>query len=585
MVRQFFHCLLFTIVLALLGRAAEVTATLDATHVNPGDAVNLTYEIKGGQSQRPNIPNIENLTVQFQGQNQMVSIINGRTESSQTFSYIIGSHVPGVYTVPAITVVVDGQNFTTKPLTLHVVGNGTAVKPPEPKAEDPERFGTLTLELAAQQRQYAYISEIAPVIIRAWLPMDAQVQLRSVIQPESKGFTLHNVTQQPQQSVETRDNKQYRVLTWFGGISATKAGKHPVSLAMKATVAVPDDNQPALRQRNRPTMRIGGNYIEKEVTLSTKDQQIEVRALPTEGKPENFSGAVGEFQFDGIEIPQQWKTGEPQKVALRIKGRGNFAIMQAPPLTPTELWNTYPGDDQFNPDDQASFSGNKIFQYNAIPRKSGNYPVTFTLHFFDPDKGAYQSIQSPTQSIIVTGEDMVDEPQSKGQKNDQAPGIDPASIPTPSREKNTATRALQPWHTSGAFIALLSIAGLLTLAGPVGAVVQSRMSDPQRKQSMAIAREIAASTKLTAQAWQAQDPAVYYSAARRTLQWHLSVAWKLKPEAITLADVQSRCATDSPLVVFFREADRCSYGAPVASDDWNALDARFQQALLSLPRP
>jgi hypothetical protein len=354
---------------------------------------------------------------------------------------------------------------------------------------------------------------------------------------------------------------------------------------MKATVAVPDDNQPALRQRNRPTMRIGGNYIEKEVTLSTKDQQIEVRALPTEGKPENFSGAVGEFQFDGIEIPQQWKTGEPQKVALRIKGSGNFAIMQAPPLTPTELWNTYPGDDQFNPGDQASFSGNKIFQYNAIPRKAGNYPVTFTLHFFDPDKGTYQSIQSPTQTITITGEDMVDGPQSKGQKNDQVPEIDPASIPTPSREKNTATRALQPWHTSGAFIALLSIAGLLTLAGPVGAVVQSRINDPQRKQSMAIAREIAASTKLTAQAWQAQDPAVYYSAARRTLQWHLSVAWKLKPEAITLADVQSRCATDSPLVVFFREADRCSYGAPVASDDWNALDARFQQALLSLPRP
>jgi hypothetical protein len=585
MVRHFIHWLLFSIVLAMFVRAAEVTATLDATHVNPGDAVNLTFEIKGGQTQRPNIPKIENLTVQFQGQNQMVSIINGRTESVQSFQYVIGSHIPGVYTIPAITLAINGQNFTTKPLTFHVVGNGTTPQVPEPKAEDPERFGTLTLELAAQQRQYAYISEIAPVIIRAWLPMDAQVQLRSVIQPESKGFTLHNVTQQPQQSVEMRDNKQYRVLTWFGGISATKAGKHPVSLAMKATVAVPDDSQPALRQRNRPTMRIGGNYIEKEVTLSTKDQEIEVRPLPTEGKPENFSGAVGEFEFDGIEIPEQWKTGEPQKVALRIKGSGNFAIMQAPPLTPDELWNTYPGDDQFNPGDQASFSGNKIFQYNAIPRKAGSYPVTFTLHFFDPDKGAYQSIQSPTKTITVTGEDMVEESQDKAQKNDQTPDIDPASIPAPSRENDSAARSLSQWHKSGAFIVLLSFAGLLTLAGPIGAVMQSRVNDPQRKQSMAIAREIAASTKLTAQAWQAQDTAAYYSAARRTLQWHLSVAWKLKPEAITLADVQSRCATDSPLVAFFREADRCSYGAPPATDDWNALDARFQQALLSLPRP
>jgi hypothetical protein len=585
MVRHFIHWLLFSIVLAMFVRAVEVTATLDATQVNPGDAANLTFEIKGGQTQRPNVPNIENLTVQFQGQNQMVSIINGRTESVQSFQYIIGSHIPGVYAIPAITLAINGQNFTTKPLTLHVIGNGATLQVPDPKAKDPERFGSLTLELSTQQRQYAYISEIAPVIIRAWLPMDAQVQLRSVIQPESKGFTLHNVTQQPQQSVEMRDNKQYRVLTWFGGISATKAGKHSVSLAMKATVAVPDDSQPALRQRNRPSMRIGGNFIEKEVTLSTKDQEIEVLALPTEGMPENFSGAVGEFQFDGIEIPQQWKTGEPQKVALRIKGRGNFAIMQAPPLTPEELWNTYPGQDQFNPDDQASFSGNKIFQYNAIPRKAGNHPVTFTLHFFDPDKGAYQSIQSPTQTITVTGEGMVEEPQGEARENEKKPDIDPASIPAPSRDNNSATRSLSPWHTSAAFISLLSIAGLLTLAGPIGAVIQSRVNDPQRRKSMAIAREIAASTKTTSLALELRDATSYFSAARRTLQLHLSAAWQLKPEAITLADVQVRCATDSPLVAFFREADRYSYGAPPTADDWNALDARFQQALLSLPRP
>lgn len=585
MVRHLIHSLLFILTLTTFSRAAEVVATLDATHVNPGDAVNLTIQIKGGQSQRPNIPDVENLTVQFQEQNQMVSIINGRTESTQSFQYIIGSHIPGIYTIPSITIAINGQNFNTKPLTLNVVGNGTTVKPPEPKPEDPERFGTLTLELAAQQRQYAYISEIAPVIIRAWLPMDAQVQLRSVIQPESKGFTLHNVTQQPQQSVEMRDNKQYRVLTWFGGISATKAGKHPVSLAMKATVAVPDDAQPALRQRNRPSMRIGGNYIEKEVTLSTKNQEIEVRALPTEGKPDNFSGAVGEFQFDGIEIPTQWKTGEPQKVALRIKGSGNFAIMKAPPLTPSELWNTYPGQDQFQPGDQASFAGNKIFQYNAIPRKAGNYPVTFTLHFFDPDKGAYQSIQSPPKTITITGEDLVDEPKADSSEKEKAPPIDPASIPAPSRENNSLSRSLTPWHTSRSFLILTSLAALITIAAPLYALAQSRLSDPQRLHSIAIEREIATATKEAAQAFQSQDAVAYFTAARRALQWRLSAKWQLKPEAITLADVQSRCAEDSPLVRFFREADRCSYGTLPEKQSWEGIDAQFQQALVSLSKP
>jgi hypothetical protein len=401
----------------------------------------------------------------------------------------------------------------------------------------------------------------------------------------SKGFTLHNVSQQAQQSQEMRDGKPYIALTWFGGISATKAGKQDVSLAIEAVFQVADDSQPSLRMRNRPSMRIGGNFIAKEVTLTSANQPIEVRALPSEGKPENFSGAVGDFQFDGIEIPQQWKTGEPQKVALRIKGRGNFAIMQAPPLTPVDLWNTYPGQDRFSAGDEASFSGNKIFQYNAIPRKAGNFPVTFTLHYFDPNKGSYQSIQSPTQTISVTGKDLIDEPKRSEKNDQQAPAVDPATIPAPSRENDSFYLAAHPWENSNTFLFSLVGAGLLTFAGPMLALLKTRLHDPQRRQSLATKQEIANATKLATIAYQSRDTAVYFAATRRVLQWHLASAWKLKPEAITLADVQSRCASDSPVVAFFGEADRYSYGAAPAAEDWSTFDARYQQALLSIAQP
>ena len=84
--------------------------------------------------------------------------------------------------------------------------------------------------------------------IRAWLPENSRAQLRSGIKPESKAFTLHNVNDRPQQSTEIRDGKRYTVVTWYGGMSATKAGKHPASLSLDAVVAVRDNTAPRRRR-------------------------------------------------------------------------------------------------------------------------------------------------------------------------------------------------------------------------------------------------------------------------------------------------------------------------------------------------
>ena len=100
-----------------------------------------------------------------------------------------------------------------------------------------------------------YVGEIAPVRIRAWLPADARVQLRSGIQPEGKAFTLHNVSDQPQQTSEIKDGKRYHVVTWYGGISATKAGNYPASLSVDATVAVRDTSAPQAPPTDGRTFR------------------------------------------------------------------------------------------------------------------------------------------------------------------------------------------------------------------------------------------------------------------------------------------------------------------------------------------
>ena len=595
--------LLAGLLMLACAQAAEVRALLDTKVTATGDAVELTIRASGGKEiGEPVIPDIKGLTIRPQGKSQQMSIVNGRVDSSVAFNYIIGSHVAGEYQIPPIEVTVDGRSFHTAPLELTVRDNGRGAALPSPEelaqeANDPDRFGSLTLELMNQDRKHIYLGEIAPVRIRAWLPAEAQAQLRTGIQPEGQAFTLHNVSDNPQQTIEIKEGKQFRVITWFGGISGTKSGTYPASLSVKATVSVPDRSKPTLRPRRRspfddPFFRgMGGGldvaYISKEVTLSTRDQELELRPLPDQNRPADFSGAVGRFEFDGMEIPTQWRTGEPQRVALRIKGKGNFAVMNAPALTPEPLWKIYPGQDQFTPGDQASFSGSKIFQYNALPRQAGSHQAGFSLSYFDPELAQYQTIKSPARTITVEGSNLPPEQAKAAPSPTPAPTPPPASAdtPAPPHQSAGAPRSLAPLTERPLFRWWLAIAGTLFLAGPLVTTYQKLRTHPERLARAAAARATSQAIREAKRCAAASNITGFFEAARLALQHQLARKWRQTPQAITLADVQSHLPADSPVTAFFREADRISYGTATTPESLPAWQELLKAALQSLSSP
>ena len=396
------------------------------------------------------------------------------------------------------------------------------------------------------------------------------MELRSGVQPEGKAFTLHNVNDNPRQTREIKDGKRYTVVTWFGGISATKAGTYPASLSLNANVSVRDTSG---RKQPRPRRRTGGPFddpffdsifdqmnapmIQKDVTLKSEDQEIEVRALPTEGRPADFTGAVGNFTIAESQIPTEWKTGEPQQIRSNIQGSGNFALMNAPGLTPAENWKTYPGKNDFTPGDVASFSGSKRFQFSAVPRKGGPQELALTFSFFDPEAGTYTTLTSPPSKVVVSGEDVPAD----------APEAEPApAAPEKPREhligqhlSASPVHTLVPLVSRPAFVRLLGTSAAFCVLGGLIAWFRARRGNPAR-----LARE--AMEKSTRQALRsaaacAEDGNVpgFFDAARLALQQHLGAMWNQPAQAITLAEVVARVPEDSPVVRFFREADRQTY--------------------------
>ncbi|RPJ34782.1 MAG: protein BatD [Verrucomicrobiaceae bacterium] len=579
---------------------AEVVAELDRDSVPAGNGSVLTLRVSGARAAQPVIPEVENLIVNPRGQSHEMRMVNGRTTVSVTYNYVVGSNVPGDYEIPAIRVVVDGAELLTEPLKLKVLDAGAAQPPAgmPPQAPgagedesttdegDEKRFGFLTVELAANNRKHAYVGEIAPVRIRAWLPENSRAQLRSGIKPESKAFTLHNVNDRPQQSTEIRDGKRYTVVTWYGGMSATKAGKHPASLSLDAVVAVRDASAPR-RRRGGPFDDpffdhifddIHAPMIQKEVTLKSDDQEIEVRSLPTDGRPDGFSGAVGNFQFDRVEVPDEWVTGEPRQIGARIAGSGNFALMNAPEMVPEDVWKSYPGKGDFAPGDEASFSGSKTFRFNAMPRRGGEQEVSLEFSYFNPDKAEYQTLTSPRQKIQVTGADLAeDAPETAPVATEPEK---PTGLPIGQHLQWTNPGPLVPLVSRSGFVPLLGTAALMAALGGVLAWWRARRNDPRRIAAAEVERISCEALRSAKQCAATGDATGFFAAARLAIQQRLGMRWNQAARAITLAEIEARLPGDSPVAAFFREADHHAYhptpGGQVLPRWQKLLDEAFQ---------
>lgn len=581
-----------------LAGAADVTATLDRESVPAGEGAKFTIEIKDGDARPPQIPQVPDFVFQGPNRGRQMSYFNGVTSSTTTFTYVVGSLKPGDYTVPAITLVVDGQQVQTQPLKLKVTPSANqqpqGLPPNNAPANDavPEEGGAgfLTVELAAKDRKHAWVGEIAPVRIKAWLPEGVRASLRSNLQPEGSAFTLHNISPQPQQGLEMRDGKRFQTVTWYAGLSTTKAGTWPPDLTVNATVSVPDRSQ----RRRDPRDPFSdpffdnamGQFTQKDVDLKSHkgaEAAIEVRPLPKEGRPADFSGAVGKFKLDQAVIPDSWQTGEPQQLTAVVGGEGNFKLLRRPDLLPAENWKTYEGDADFAARDKASFAGIQTFKWNAVPRKGGTQEARISFSYFDPDTARYETVTSQPKRIAVAGADLKEEPAPAAaeDKPKKIPGSDNLA---PQHTADSGVRSLTPLAFRPAFRPALYSAGGAVLLGLVLGRLRSVKTDPQRK-ARAAAEKAAHAALHEAESFASRgDASGFFAAARRALQVRLAALWSRPASAITLADVVTRVSDDSPVVRIFREADRIEYGRAIPSGtesltNWRAL---LQDAMKSL---
>jgi hypothetical protein len=594
-----FTAILFT--LAILGLVTTshgtptVAASLDARRFSVDQAATLTITINDAGGTIGELPRVDGLDFQPRGRSSQHQIINGSLSSSVSTIFQIQASRPGTFTIPPIAVTVDGKQLLTEAITFEVTPPAAGVPSlptPPGGAAPPSTSGAQTVGEREQMaflrispvKEQSYPGEVLPVEIKAYFRRGLRATLNSQPRLNGDGFVLSQSKQEPVQTEEMVDNVPYSVLTWPGSLSGIKEGKFSVSVAIEATLLLPDSRRRGLPMGGDPFF---GNdpfadffnqqrMQEKKIQIVSKEMSLQVLALPVEGKPADFSGAIGKFELQVKAQPTDVGPGDPITLTMIVAGSGNFDRVEAPVLSQAGGWKSYPPSAKFTPGVSLG-QGSKVFEQAIIARngdKTTIPPLAFS--FFDPEAGKYQTLHSDPiplhmsktegsgkSEAVSAGNGASAEKITPQKSNGDQPGPSDAAegpwAPLHS-QMGSLHQGLIPLVNRTGFQLLILVLLLLLVAVIVFKIRARRMADnPVLCRQREMARLLDLRLQEIRKAQEQGNSRDFLAICRRAIQEQLGLLWQTGPGAITLADLRQRLAPDSELIALFATAESGAY--------------------------
>jgi hypothetical protein len=335
----------------------------------------------------------------FSGPNQSISNswINGKRSFSKTYTYFLTPTRKGALTIAQATIKIDGETYKTSPIKITVT---EAVEVPR-DPNSPEYLIDDNLHLVAEiSNSRPYLNEAITVVYKLYFRNPLRISDgRAVENPQFADFWSHNIDI-PRLKVEnaTYKGEPYSVVVWKKSVLyPQKTGKltlEPLSLSL--VIDLPSNRRDFF-----------GNRIlqHSSRTVTAGRRTINVKPLPEKGKPVNFFGAVGQFNFDALINKNALKASESFEIKLKVTGNGNLKLFNLPELVlPNTLEVFEPEHSENVKTTLSGMQGNIEDNYTVVPRFQGKYPIApVSFSYFDPKKEKYFTLRSSEQIVDVYG--------------------------------------------------------------------------------------------------------------------------------------------------------------------------------------
>ncbi len=323
------------------------------------------------------------------------SWVNGVRSYSKTYSYTLAPRSQGKFTIKQATIVIDGKTYKSTPKEVEVTA--AVDKPSDQMTADDVADESLHL-VAEVSKTGPYLNEALSVVYKLYVSPSISVSnYQPLDNPTYNNFWSQDIPVKRLSAENgTYKGKPYRyVILKRVVLYPQKSGKLEIEpLSLEVTVDVPT---------NKRDFFGGRIYSQTTKTVSAGNRTINVKPLPEKGKPVNFSGAVGQYDFSVTTSKTDLNASESLQAKVQVSGKGNLKLFPLPePNLPGSLEVYEPEFDENVRTTLSGTQGSVSNNYTIVPSYKGKYPIpAISFTYFDPDTGGYKTLISDEIMINV----------------------------------------------------------------------------------------------------------------------------------------------------------------------------------------
>ncbi len=365
-----------------------------------GEQFSLAVEISGSAMRDvslPMLPEIDGVRIlsSTPSRSTSISIVNGRTATSTTYTYTLIARESGNFTIPPVTVEIGGEQYVSNSLSVEIMERGQLSQ--DGRSQVPDIFLEVELDVSNPVPGQQIVASVV-------LYFKQGIEVSS-FQPtagwRTDGFwreELQNI-RQPQAESVIIEGIRYRSATLVRyALFPTRSGEltiagFPMTVGMRT--------QPS---RNDPFGSFfGSGANQRRVSLESEPIVLNVRPLPAIDNALTMN-AVGDLRVVRRLSANRVEAGETLELITRIEGAGNIPLVRKP------AYNLPDGIEQYTPQESSNIErqgltirGDKTFTELLAPRAPGTYEIPAErVAVFDPASRRYRTIQLPALTFEAT---------------------------------------------------------------------------------------------------------------------------------------------------------------------------------------
>lgn len=409
--------------------AGSITAELNRTEGELGEAFILTVSIEGVRDADPEAPQVPGLVVRQQGVSESTMFNNGHRVSELQVSYAVYPQQAGDFTIPSFKVQVDGKQEASLPLKLKVrpagqAANGAPATNGQPSQGQPQGApgqtqagkpaakskvqdtGGVFLERECDKTS-PYVGQQVVCTVRVFHRGNLNGGQRIMEStPEFRRFNLEG----EKRSQRLVNGQRYAVIELKEIIVPTKPGR------LELPPYTIDARVLTWSKKNNPLDKFFDNFgggvfnfdlaftEEKNVTVKSDATPFDVRPLPEAGRPPGFGGLVGAYQMQTAVSRRQLPAGETLTVTVTVSGDGLTDVLADPTLPFGQLGKVYADKPEYKEETSPTtgIHSKKTFKVALVPANPGTFSLgKVEVPTFDPKKGSYVTLSADLGQIIV----------------------------------------------------------------------------------------------------------------------------------------------------------------------------------------